>query len=310
MTAVLIRDDAHWHALRQKAVGGSEVAALFGLSPFVTEYSLWHVKAGKVPPDDLGDNQKTRWGKLIEPLIAQELGASLGWKIERSRIYYQHDAIPGLGCTLDFDVIDNQWGPGIVETKVVFDYEDYKRDWSDERAPPSYELQVQEQMMCTGRQWSAIAVWVAQTATLAPALIRRPVPKVVDEIERRVNGFWDSIRHDRAPEPTGTEGELAIMRHVWPARADKKIVEIGSEKLAEAAQQYLWAGEQLPGLEREKTMRKAQILAAAKDAALLRVPGYDIGIRQNKKGAVYLDVRQAENGVVIEAPASTTLNAA
>ena len=99
------------------------------------------------------------------------------------------------------------------------------------------------------------------------------------------------------------------MRHLWPARVEKKIVEIGSAKLQEAAQQYVWASEQLPGLDREKTTRKAQLLAAAKDAALLRVPGYDVGIRQNKKGAIYLDVRQAENGVVIDQPASTILAA-
>lgn len=303
-----IRDDAHWHELRGRTVGGSEVAALFGLSPFTTAYTLWHEKAGKVPREEF-DNQKTNWGKLIEPLVAQELARSLGWKLERSRMYYQHDALPGLGCTLDFDVIDNQWGPGIVETKVVFDYADYKRDWSDERAPPNYELQAQHQMLVTGREWCAIAVWIAQTATLAPALIRRPAPKVVKQIEERVTGFWQSIRDDVAPDPSGTEAELSIMRELWPARVEKKVVEIGSAKLQEAAQQYIWATEQLPGLDREKTARKAQLLAAAKDAALLRVPGYDIGIRQNKKGAVYLDVRQAENGVVIDQPASTILAA-
>ena len=308
MTATQILDDAHWHQLRARNVGGSEVAALFGLSPFTTSYTLWHEKAGKVPPAGF-DNQKTNWGKLIEPLIAGELAKSLNWKLEPSRVYHEHPTVPGMGCTLDFDVLDNQWGPGIVETKVVFDYADYKRDWSDDRAPPNYELQAQHQMACTGRAWCAIAVWIAQTATLAPALIRRPSLKVVPDIETRVAAFWQSIRDDVAPDPSGTEAELSIMRHLWPARVEKKIVEIPSARLSEAAQQYLWATEQLPGLDREKTSRKAQLLAAAKDAALLRVPGYDVGIRQNKNGAIYLDVRQAENGVEIEAPA-TTLNAA
>lgn len=309
MIATPIRDDAHWHELRRRTVGGSEIAALFGLSQWTTAYTLWHEKAGKTAPTDLDSNQKVTWGKLIEPLVAQQLAESLNWKLERSRTYYEHDQVRGMGCTLDFDVLDNQWGPGIVETKVVFDYADYKREWSDDRAPPAYELQVQHQMMCTGREWSAIAVWIAQTATLAPALIRRPVPKVAREIEQRVAAFWQSIDAGTAPDPSGTEAELAIMRHLWPARAPSKTVEIPSLALSEAAQQYLWAAEQVPGLERERTTRKAQLLAAAKDASLLRVPGYDIGIRQNKNRAVYLDVRQAENGVVAEQPAST-LNAA
>ncbi len=309
MTATSIRDDAHWHELRATAIGGSEIGALFGLSPFTTAYTLWHDKAGKVAAADPG-NQKTSWGKLIEPLIAQELAKQLGWTLTPSRVYYRHPATPGMGCTLDFDVVDHQWGPGIVETKVVFDYADYKRDWSDDRAPPHIELQAQHQMACTGRGWSAIAVWIAQTATLAPALIRRPVPKVIGDIERRVVAFWASIAADQAPDPTGTEAELAILRHLWPARAEKKIVELADQRLGDAAQQYLWAAEQIPGLEREKVARKVQLLAAAKDAALLRVPGYDIGIRQNKKGAVYLDVRQAENGVEAAPPPVSTLTAA
>lgn len=302
-----IRDNAHWRELRARNIGGSEIAALFGLSPFTTAFTLWHEKAGKAPATD-ADNQKTQWGKLIEPLVAAELARSLGWRLEPSRVYLEHGAIEGMGCTLDFDVVDNQWGPGIVEVKVVFDYADYKRDWSDDRAPPCYELQMQHQLDTKGCSWGAIAVWIAQTATLAPALIRRPAPKVVRDIEAKVTVFWQSIRDGQPPDPTGTDDELAIMRHIWPARVEKKIAEIPDERLSEAAQQYLWAAEQLPGLDREKTKRKAQLLAAAKDAALLRVPGYDIGIRQSKTGAVYLDVRQAENGVIAPQPAST-LNA-
>lgn len=310
MAPTQIESDAHWHALRAKHIGGSDVAALFGLSPWQTHFTLWHEKAGKVAADAIEENDRMRWGKLLEPLLAAEIGRKLGWKLERSRVYHTHPTVSGMGCTLDFDVLDHQWGPGIVETKVVFDYADYARDWSENRAPPVYELQVQHQLACTGLAWAAIVVWVAQTATLAPALIRRPNEKVVAEIEARVAAFWQSVADDKAPDPSGTEGELELMRELWPAREPKKIVEFPDAKLAEACQQYLWAGEQIPGLEREKTANKAKLLAAARDAELMRVPGYDVGIKQNVKGHIRLDVREApDNGVIAAVPQSTILAA-
>ena len=311
MPHIDITSDDQWHKLRARNIGGSDIAALFGLSPFTTAFSLWHEKAGKVPPHNV-DNQKTNCGKLIEPLIAQELGRELDWKLDRSKVYWEHENVKGAGCTLDFDVLDHQWGPGIVETKVVFDYADYKRDWSDERAPPNYELQAQHQMFVTGRSWCAIAVWIAQTATLAPALIRRPNEKVQQQIKERIEAFWASIAKDAPPPPSGTEAEVAIMSELWPKVPERKVVEIADPALTEAASLYRWANEQLPGLEREKTSRKAQILFAANGADLLRVPDFDIKItkdkerKDDKRSAIRVKIiENKQNGVTGTLPTST-----
>lgn len=306
---ITIASEEQWHSLRAKNVGGSEVGALFGVSPFITAYSLWHEKAGKVPPEFVKENERMRWGKLLEPLIGQEMGRKLNWKITPARHYITHDTVAGMGCSLDFDVVDHEWGPGIVETKVVFDYSDYMRDWSDDRAPPSYELQMQHQLACTGYSWGAIVLFCAQTGTLQPALIRRPNEKATAAILEKVVEFWDTIRAGTPPSATGTDREAAIVRELYPAREPKKVVTIADPALAEAASLYIWAAEQLPGITREKDTRKTQIIAAAKDAEILKVPGYDIYIKQSKSKAITLDVRQVDNGVVAD-PALSTLTAA
>lgn len=295
MTQTTIETDDQWHDLRARNIGGSEIGVLFGLSPFQTLYTLWHQKAGLFPVDTEELNQKTHWGKLIEPLIAAELGRTLNWRLERSRQYHQHPTIAGMGCTLDFDVLDHQWGPGICETKVVFDYADWKKDWSDDRAPPHIELQAQHQMDVTGRDWAAIQVFIAQTATMAPALVRRRHEDVIRKIRQHVDNFWESVEKKVAPAPTGTEAELQVMRLLWPARAERKVVEIADPALTEACSLYLWASEQIPGLERERTARKAQLVNAAKDAQTLIVPDYRVEVKQNKRGAITLDVRKVEN---------------
>ena len=39
-----------WLALRRGYIGGSDAAAVVGLSPYVTPYQVWAEKTGKVEP--------------------------------------------------------------------------------------------------------------------------------------------------------------------------------------------------------------------------------------------------------------------
>ena len=207
MPKVTIEDDKQWHELRKHNIGGSDIAALFGASPWMTEFTLYAEKSG-ITEYQVDENNKMRLGKYLEPFIGELLAKELGWNVVRSREYHLSSTVTGMGCTLDFDVTDHEWGPGICETKVVFDYADYMEFWSDDRAPPHIELQVQHQLAVTGRPWAAIAVLVMQTGTLAPAIIRRPIPAVISEIELKVQMFWESVKAKRRPEPTGTDAEL------------------------------------------------------------------------------------------------------
>lgn len=61
-----------WLAQRQWRVGGSEIAAILGLSPWESAFSLWHRKAGNVPPPDLSDNEPVYWGNQLEDVVRRE----------------------------------------------------------------------------------------------------------------------------------------------------------------------------------------------------------------------------------------------
>jgi putative phage-type endonuclease len=57
-----------WLAARTAALGGSEIAAVLGLSPFESRFSLWHRKNGMAAP--VAENEQMEWGKRQEPIIA------------------------------------------------------------------------------------------------------------------------------------------------------------------------------------------------------------------------------------------------
>lgn len=116
MPNIQIESDEQWHELRRRNVGGSDIAALFGASPYMTEFTLWAEKAGIVERQD-EENSKMRLGKYLEQYIALELGRELGWTVERSKEYHLHPTVAGMGCTLDFDIVDHEWGPGILRVQ-------------------------------------------------------------------------------------------------------------------------------------------------------------------------------------------------
>jgi putative phage-type endonuclease len=56
-----------WHAARADGLGGSEIAAVLGLSKWESRFSLWHRKAGRIGPQ--AESPEMEWGKRLEPAI-------------------------------------------------------------------------------------------------------------------------------------------------------------------------------------------------------------------------------------------------
>lgn len=295
MTAVPIRNDSHWHELRSQHVGGSEVAALFGQSNWMTAWRLWQIKAGKVAtPGWL--NERAEWGKRLEPGIAHGIAEDMRWTIRKAPHYLVHDSVPGMGATLDYEIVDHADGPGIVEIKFVAAYATWKEEWTETRGPAGYELQLQHQLACSpAATWGVLACFIGQTAT-AVMYERKPNPKVIGEIERRVATFWDSIIAGRAPDPIGTVEEWAAMNELWPAPDRDKVVTIPDERLSETAQLYAYGQAQRRSGEKIEVAEKVKLRSALGDAKLARLPGYYVEQRKAGSG-VMIVVREGDTGV-------------
>lgn len=120
-----------WHEQRRLRIGGSEIAAVMGLSPWESPFSLWHRKAGNVPALDLDGEAPVHWGKLLEDVVRDEWmrlhadthykRAELGVTIADGVAIASPDAVVsrrGRGYSLDREVLevktamnDNGWGP-------------------------------------------------------------------------------------------------------------------------------------------------------------------------------------------------------
>jgi putative phage-type endonuclease len=74
VTATLVGKFEHgspeWHQARLGGIGGSEIAAVLGLSKFESHFSLWHRKLGRIP--ERPQNPDQEWGTRNEPAILQK----------------------------------------------------------------------------------------------------------------------------------------------------------------------------------------------------------------------------------------------
>ncbi|MCA1570819.1 MAG: YqaJ viral recombinase family protein, partial [Chloroflexi bacterium] len=59
-----------WFAARADGLGGSEIAAVLGLSPYESRFALWHRKAGRAGQQP--ENEEMEWGKRLEPAVCEK----------------------------------------------------------------------------------------------------------------------------------------------------------------------------------------------------------------------------------------------
>lgn len=73
-----------WLEYRRKGIGGSDAAAILGISPFRTGRDLYYDKLNIVTADDNENWVQLEVGTLLEPLVAKIFAHKTGYKIYRS----------------------------------------------------------------------------------------------------------------------------------------------------------------------------------------------------------------------------------
>lgn len=69
LVGVYAHGSPEWHAARMNGIGGSEIAAVLGISGWESPFSLYHRKRGTVPPREA--NTEMEAGRRLEPVICE-----------------------------------------------------------------------------------------------------------------------------------------------------------------------------------------------------------------------------------------------
>lgn len=193
-----------WHAARANGIGGSEIAAVLGLSPYESRFSLWHRKKGLIGPVE--ESEEMYWGKEHEPAICRRF----------AREHPELDITPApTYCHPDrpWQIAnpDRHAGPDLFEAKTARDAE----GWGEQgtaQIPVHYRTQCLHYMDVTGARRCWVGVLIAGSEY-------REYVVNYDESEAQIlrdagARFMDDLARDNRPPIDGHSATYQTIREL------------------------------------------------------------------------------------------------
>lgn len=191
-------------------VGGSDVAAIFGVSPWTTPLELWLVKKGRRKPSPKDNPDALEMGHLLEPIAAHWYAKKSGDHVYEDTGLYQHADHKYALANFDRRFTRASDGePGILECKSCTYH---KADsWADDAIPLYYELQLRFYLAVADVQHGAFScIWGNNpTNDLAMPKIERDSAKEDMIFERLDEWIW-SLENDVPPTMADVSSSLAM----------------------------------------------------------------------------------------------------
>lgn len=136
-----------WLQWRCRGLGGSDIAAVLGLSKWMSATELWLIKTGQKKPDS-EPNEAMIWGTKIEPLLRQHFTELTGKPVVEIHAILQHPKYSFCLADLDGLTVSDTGEPAILELKTCSAYK--QNLWADGGIPIEYQCQIQHYLMVTG----------------------------------------------------------------------------------------------------------------------------------------------------------------
>lgn len=191
-------------------VGGSDVAAIFGVSPWTTPLELWLIKKGRIKPPEKSNADQLQMGHLLEPIAAYWYGQKSGNAVTEDTNLYQHADHPYALANFDRRFTRASDGePGILECKSCTYHK--AGDWAEDAIPLYYELQLRFYLAVADVDIGAFsAVWGNNPDNdLAMPEIVRDRAKEDMIFERLEEWIW-SLENDKPPTMQDVKPKLAL----------------------------------------------------------------------------------------------------
>lgn len=231
---VTFSDREEWLAYRSQGIGGSEAATVLRVpGAFGSALGCWAVKTGRVPPDDLSQNERVKWGTRLEDAILRGYAEETGRPVQswaewltrhpdldgKTLAIVRHPDHDWMFCTPD----GVQWcdfkGLGIVQVKTA--HSGKLADWSGDEPPLPYAVQLQHEMACTSVEWGTLVCLVGGNQ-----LRWFDIDRDDDFIPHMIQGervFWQQVLEGEMPEPDGSESASDAIRRLFPSDSGAEI---------------------------------------------------------------------------------------
>jgi len=281
-----------WLMERRKGIGGSDIAAILGLTPkWKTPYQVWEEKTGR--SDGPADNPQMKAGRKLEPVVVEYFQEGTGLKTAFAD-FIRYPGFPFILGTPDRIVILPS-SEGILEIKTT----GAKIDKQD--IPHAWFCQVQwyagiRQAIIPGTCEMNYIAWFERQSCLFDYLELPFNPAFFQYLVKQATEFWGRyVLEDTPPAPMNARDVLSQ----WPRHKEGVIINATGtccdiiDKLREARRRRKDAEDEVEGLE-------DAIKLAMRDAETLLVDGTPAVTWRAGKDTQMLDIaRMKEENIEI-----------
>jgi putative phage-type endonuclease len=231
-------DRAEWLSWRRSGIGASDVAAVLGISPWASPFTVWVDKLGLLPDEDLDDDDPREFGRRAETMIAPWFTDKTGLEVAGEQTRLTSGENPWMLATLDgmvyeFNTMAKNWResdvypPQFVESALCLGPLEIKTDngrpWDE--IPAHYQCQGQWQMAVGG--WDRMWFAVLHGRRFRIYELERDQADI-DLMKERALDFWVSnVMAQVPPTVDGSEATEAVLRALYPDADPGKTVELG-----------------------------------------------------------------------------------
>lgn len=213
MQALILADktklnDDEWKALRRTGIGGSDAAAIVGMNPYATPFSLYADKLGLTPEKE--DSEAMRLGRDLEEYVARRFREdNPGKRTKESRFMLRHPKYPWMLANVDRLIIGEQAGLECKTTSVL-----NLRSFKNGEYPEQYYAQCVHYMAVTGAKR-----WYLEVLVLGNGSRTFVIERDEDEISALISqeqAFWENnVSKQIPPAADGKSATKTALSQVY-----------------------------------------------------------------------------------------------
>lgn len=261
-----------WLSLRRQGLGSSDAAPAMGMSPWVSQYTVFAEKRGLLA--ELPDNERFLWGRLHEENILNE-SHRRGWTAGNPirALMVRSKEHPWMLANPD----------GLTEREVV---ESKTADaWDEKRweagVPDHYTIQAMHSMIVTGRRRAILPVLFGgnNLRCFDVDWDERLVASIVEGGRR----MWQRILDNDPPDPDGSESTMDTLREIYMEVVEGKSIDLPPE-FDELLNARLAASAVAKGAKKTIDGVKARIMALLGDAQTAKYEGETVATWTGAEG--------------------------
>jgi putative phage-type endonuclease len=201
-----------WLLWRKRGIGGSDAAAVCGVSKWRGPLTVYMEKKGLLERSDPGE--AAYWGTTLEDVVAKEFTKRTGLRVRKRNAMFRHPRYPWMLADVDREMVGANVG---LECKTTSAYQ--SEQWKDDELPDEYYLQIQHYIEVMGWEACWVAVLIGGQRFLFKKVERNDA--LISQIVEKEREFWEEHVLKDVPPAIGFADNAA---EIWPEDSDAEMV--------------------------------------------------------------------------------------